>query len=104
MSHDVLKALAMGSTLVVLGTVITMAWMTKDATPKLGYTVGQCVVLKSDYEPWEVPQVWYIEMVAKRSYLVRRTPANVNKTSEGTTITFPDGALWYQRVDCPAKS
>ena len=101
MSHDLLKALAMGVTLIVLGMAITMAVWTKDTVPKVGYTVGQCLAYNGDYEPWEQAQVWYIEMVGKRSYLVRKYPASLYKEQAGTTIDFGTAVSWYRRVECP---
>jgi len=104
MHRDVIKAVLMSVVLIVLGTAITVAWRTKDMVLPQGYTVGQCLIFNEELEPWEEQWVWYIEMVGKRSYLVRKYPANVNKPSRGVTISFTSAALSYKQVECPPKS
>jgi hypothetical protein len=67
-------------------------------TPEPRYHAGACIQLKAS-ETWESKH--RIEMVGKRSYLVRTTPETVLRPTVGGTMPFNEAHSEYEEVPCP---
>jgi len=95
--------LAMLLLFVVLGAGVlyTMSWL---VTPgKIAYktfTNGTCI-RDQQAERWEA--TYRVEMVGKRSYLIRVIPANLWRDQRGMTLSF-DGAQRMEVVPCPRST
>lgn len=65
------------------------------------FTVGTCIQT-AEREPWDVRQIYRIEMVGKHNYLTRKTPDSLFRASPGVEISFLT-AQEYHAVPCPQK-
>jgi len=63
--------------------------------------IGDCIV-QNDLEPWEPPYVYKIEMLGKRSYLVRRYPAPLHRDLDGIPLTFHTAEHAFNHIPCPS--
>ncbi|MDE1813917.1 MAG: hypothetical protein KGH87_09125 [Thaumarchaeota archaeon] len=89
-------AVVYGAFLIVLSMGIALY-----ATSGTKFKVGTCIQT-AEREPWDVRQIYRIEMVGKKHYLTRKTPDSLFRASQGIEISFLT-AQEYHAVPCPQK-
>jgi hypothetical protein len=93
---DFTFAQRVGLSIILAVGVVGLWWSFHEPTPR--YHAGACIQLKQS-EPWEA--LHRVEMVGKRSYLVRRIPETLVHTTLGGTLYFSDAHSDYEEVPCP---